>query len=279
MNGNAMNFIPFVFDGPDGTQADCEDPPLLDLFDVNLSHYRSNADYEHGCHFTGLPTPWAAGFTQQIDANGKTEKLYIGSQTAWVSTDPNATCGYLEFTGQGLGALENILDRKEKQMAVLGARMLADEKNGVEAFKTVAVRNVAETSILASIAISMSKGIRTALEWLAMWSGVTEPEIEYEINREFLPVAIDAQTLNAYMAMWQSGGLSQGEFFELLQRADLIAAEKTLEEHQAEIDNAPPPAPPSNTQSGQLGTKTDDEKIALDKQKADAVPKQVMKGN
>jgi hypothetical protein len=131
-------------------------------------------------------------------------------------------------------------------MAVLGARMLADDKAGVEAYKTVATRQVTETSILSSIAISISKGIRIALTWFADWAGASG-EIKYEINREFLPVAVDAQTLAQYMAMWQGGGISEGEFYDLLQRADLIESEKTLEEHQAEIDAASPPAPKTST--------------------------------
>ena len=33
-----------------------EAPPLNDLADVNLSHYRGYADHKHGLHFTALPT-------------------------------------------------------------------------------------------------------------------------------------------------------------------------------------------------------------------------------
>lgn len=244
MNGAPLTYIPFVCIGIDSVKLDCEEPPLIDLVDVNLSHYRTNADYEHACHFTALPTPWAAGFEPPADDNGRPQPLRIGSSSAWIARDPSAKCAYLEFTGQGLGALTANLDRKERQMAVLGARMLADDKAGVEAYKTIATKQVTETSILASIAISISKGIRIALQWVADWAGVAG-EIKYEINREFLPVAIDAQTLAQYMAMWQGGGISEGEFYDLLQRADLIESEKTLEEHQLEIDKETPPIPPN----------------------------------
>jgi hypothetical protein len=37
---------------------DCiDEPPLIDLVDKNVAHYQVNADYRHGLHFTGLPTP------------------------------------------------------------------------------------------------------------------------------------------------------------------------------------------------------------------------------
>ncbi len=42
---------------------------------LNLDHYRLDADYKHGVHFTALPTAWVAGFE-------KKEELTIGSRTA-----------------------------------------------------------------------------------------------------------------------------------------------------------------------------------------------------
>jgi hypothetical protein len=77
-----------------------QDPPILDLVNLNLAHYLINADYQHGCHFTGLPTPVVSGYEAK-----ENEKLYIGSAVAWVFPNPEAKATYLEFTGQGLGAL------------------------------------------------------------------------------------------------------------------------------------------------------------------------------
>jgi hypothetical protein len=36
--------------------------PLADVMVLNLDHYRLDADYKHGLHFTALPTAWVAGF-------------------------------------------------------------------------------------------------------------------------------------------------------------------------------------------------------------------------
>ncbi len=46
--GEALPFIPFVFVSPNSTSARVDKPPLLDLVDVNLSHYRTMADLA-GC--------------------------------------------------------------------------------------------------------------------------------------------------------------------------------------------------------------------------------------
>ncbi len=39
--------------------------PLADVMVLNLDHYRLDADYKHGLHFTALPTAWVAGFDKR----------------------------------------------------------------------------------------------------------------------------------------------------------------------------------------------------------------------
>lgn len=238
-NNKPMTEIPFEADFEFG------EPPLIDLIDMNLSHYRTSADYEHGCHFTGLPTPVVSGYTAPIQANGQPPpKLFIGSSSAWLLPDPQASASFLEFTGQGLTALKDNLERKETIMSVLGAKMLATEKAGVEAFKTMATRSAGETSILSAISINVSLRVERSLTTFSAWGGGVDSEVEFELNRDFLPVAMDAPTLQAYMQAWQTGAISKQDLFALFKRGDLIEAEKSFEDQQAEIDSEPPPVPP-----------------------------------
>jgi len=237
LDGKPLNQIPFEAD------FDFCDPPLIDLIDANLNHYLVSADYYHALHFTALPTPVVSGYSPSVPEPGQApEEFYIGSESAWVFPDPNAKAEYLEFKGQGIQALEKALDRIENQMANLGAKMLASEKAGVEAYKTQAARNAGENSILSSIAIQVSLKLEAALKVFAAWANSSDAEISYELNRDYSPVVMDAQTLTALVAACQAGKLSDAELFDLFKRGDLIESDKTLEEHQGEIDAAPPPA-------------------------------------
>jgi hypothetical protein len=277
MNGKPLDFIPFVFIGPDGTEAEPEIPSLMDLIDLNLNHYRVTADYKHGLHFTGLPTPWISGYTPQIKTLGALpEKLYIGSETILVFPETGAKAEFLEVKGD-FKALRECLDSMKQEMATLGARMLSDTSiRQVETFGATAIKHVAENSILAALALAVSKGLTTALGWFQEWSGDTKPVI-YDINRDFMPVQMDAPTMTALMAAWQGGALSTPELFDLFKRGDLVESDKTIEQHQGEIDAEPPPAPPSNTQPGQLGTMSPEEKLAHDVKTANAMPKPPIK--
>lgn len=252
MNGEMMDYIPFYILGPDGIEVDVETPVLIDLFDMNLDHWRISASYQHGCHFTGCPTPVVSGY--QVD-DKKPETFTIGSTTAWVFPDPQAKASYLEFTGQGLSELRENLNSLKQDMAAIGARMLAPEKAGVEASETLAMRHAGEYSILSAIAISVSTGLKAALETFCKWAG-DDSEPEFEINRDFVPVAPDAQTLTAWLALVQAGEMSSQSLFNLLKRGDLIEHDVDYETEQERIgDQAPPmPAPmPTNGPQGAQG--------------------------
>ena len=118
--GRPLPLIPFVFHGPRHCLPDVDRMPLNDLMFLNLDHYRLDADFKHGLHYTALPTAWVAGF-----ANAGT--LTIGSRVAWVSENEKATAGFLEFSGDGLGTFERAIDRDERQMAVLGTQVLENQ--------------------------------------------------------------------------------------------------------------------------------------------------------
>lgn len=231
MNGNTMDAIPFYIIGPDDTRIEPDEPPLIDLVDMNLAHYRVSADYEHGCHFTGLPTGWITGHTVN-----EGEKIYLGSQSMMILPSADAKVGFLEFTGQGLASLEKNLSSKENHMAILGARMLETQKQAAEAAKTAHIHRSGEGSVLASMARSISEGLQIALQKLSDWAGGNGVVI-FELNRDFLPMDADPAELTALMGLWQGGATSKETLFDNLQKREVIADSVTFEEEEEKIMN------------------------------------------
>lgn len=237
MGTKTLSSIPFWPFGPERNSLDLQQPPILDLADLNLAHYRVNADYERGCHFAGLPTPVLAGFTF-----GDGESVAIGSTTCMTTTDPNAKWGFLEFTGQGLGALEKNLDKKEHQMAAIGARMLEQQKAGVESEGAMQMRSNGENSVLASLANLVSENFKQIIAFMAQWSGltVTADAIEYKLNTDYMPVGMTSQQLAELVKALQANAISFETFFYNLKRGEVISDETTLEDERERIDNATP---------------------------------------
>lgn len=230
--GTPLDFIPFQFFGPTSIAADIERPPLLDLVDVNLSHYRSSADLEHGRHFTALPTPWVSGM--KADGAG----LRIGSGVAWVPEDPSAKAGMLEFTGQGLRALETAMESKERLMAVLGARLLETQPRLQETAEAVRLRHSGDASTLATIGATMSRALTRLARWHSWWRG-EKPDVvsatHIVLNRDFVDARLAPDELRSLMMLWQAGGMSFETLYANLQAGELTRAGVTARDERHAI--------------------------------------------
>jgi hypothetical protein len=233
MNNRPMTEIPFYIIGTKGIALECEEPPLIDLVYANIAHYQVNSDYRHGLHFTGLPTLFLAGVVQDDG-----QQFYIGGQAAITSPDPNAKGMFIEYSGQGLGAIKEALAGLEQRMAILGARMIADETRQAETLGATQIKRAGENSVLSAIVLAVSSVIEKALGVMAQWAGASGPVV-YQINREFAAVAMDAQQLTALVGAWQNGALSDAELYDLFQRGDVIDGAKPYEEHQEEVAGNP----------------------------------------
>lgn len=245
--GEFLNFIPFCFFGSTSITPTVGKPPLLDLVDVNLSHYRTSADLEHGRHFTALPTPWTAG------VKGEDGPLEIGSGTAWRFEDSQAKAGMLEFTGQGLSALEKALHEKEQMMAAIGARILEEPRKGIEAAETLRLRNSGEQSVLKTLANTISLGLTKLSRWHAWWMGWADaPDNDVAsvaLNTDFIDTRLDPQELTALIALYQAGRLSRETLYYNLERGEMTRPGASFEEEEQLIaadDLALPGLPPLN---------------------------------
>jgi len=237
MNGKPLDFIPFYFIGVDDMTPEIDDPPLNDLVDLNLDHYRLDADYKHGLHFTGLPTPVVAGYTRE----NENEKLYVGSSSAWVFSDPRAKATYLEYTGQGLSAIQAAKASDEQNMAILGARLLSSEKKAVETAQTAQIHRAGESSILSAISSTISIGLTMALNTFCEWAG-SPGKWSVVLNDEFMPPEVTPQELAEWLKGWQMGapGFSDQGLFDILQKREVVMPGVTLKEEQERIASKAP---------------------------------------
>jgi len=242
--GKPLPLIPFIFHGPRHSLPDVDKIPLADIIAVNLDHYRLNADYKHGMHFTALPTAWVSGFD-------KNASLRIGSSTAWVAETPGATAGYLEFHGQGLSTFERAMDRDEQLMAVLGTRMLESQKRVGETAAAIELRQSGENSILNTVSLSISASLTQVLRWVYWWNSTeTIPDaigpdlVLASLNTDFSITGMSALEITALVAAWQAGAISQATMLDLFRAGEVIAPGRTNDEEIKLLATQKPPTAP-----------------------------------
>jgi len=229
--GEPLDYIPFQFFGPSALTPGVEKPPLLDLVEVNLSHYRTSADHEHGAHLTSLPTPWVSG----VELDGE---LPIGSSRAWVLPEPNARAGMLEYTGDGLGSIERLSAAKQERMAALGARIIEQQKKAVESAESLRIRSSAEYSVLSTMTSTFDQGLMQVMRWHAWWAGLDDvgEDVSFALNKDFFDTRLDSKEAQVLVAAWQAGALSHDTLFWNLQQGEWIEPGRTLPEEQQLIN-------------------------------------------
>jgi len=250
--GKPLPLLPFVFHGPRHSRADVDKLPLGDVIAVNLDHYRLNADYKHGVHFTALPTAWVSGFD-------KAATLRIGSSTAWVSEQTGATAGFLEFTGQGLMTFERAMDRDERLMALLGSRLLENNKKVGETAEAIELRQTGEHSILGNIALSVSESLTQILRWVYWWNStedapddVSAAQVLLELNTDFSTKGLEPKEIQAVVTAWQAGAISRDTMTELFRRGEVLPDGRSIEEETKLIAAEKPPVTPARNRQADL---------------------------
>lgn len=232
MQGEAIKQMPVFCINSNGVGFDsATTPPLLDLANLSLSHYRSSADLENGRHFTALPQPWITGVDPDDYRNG----IKVGGDTAWIIPSEAAKLGYLEFSGQGLGSLENALAEKEQMMGIAGARLL-ETKKGVESAEVSRIRQNIETSVLSSIVVNLQNGIEKALKYMASWEGMNPDEVRVELNMDFVDVRIPHQEIIALVQSYQMGGISMDTLLHNLKQGEVIPSDVSIDEEREKIE-------------------------------------------
>jgi hypothetical protein len=216
--GRTLDYIPFFMYNPFGQGWEIEKTPLIDLVNLNLSHYRTSADLEHGRHFCGLPTPVITG--SEVANN----KLKIGGNRAWVLPEPGADAKYLEFTGQGLQSLEKALAEKEAQLSSLSVNVIDRSTRGSESPETVKMRYTSETASLALVVSSVQSCVTkvyNTIKMLYQW----RDEFSIVFAKQFISGSLSAEEVSKYSGTYLAGGLSVESYVSLLRRGGTLSAE------------------------------------------------------
>lgn len=215
--GQPLTRIPFITIGPRGSiDPTPQKPPLLDVADLCVQHYRLGADLAHALHFASLPTPYVTGWQGAPAAS-----LAIGSGAAWIIPGEGASVGMLEVKGDSIPALERALAHTEALMGTLGARLLEQQPRAAETAEAVRLRTGGDVVTLGTMAASVSAGLTMALRWCGWWLSLDDlSDISAEVNSDFVDATLSPQASDALLRLWQSGAISRATLY-----ANLVAGE------------------------------------------------------
>lgn len=231
VNGEVLYTIPFYTITDKGITWETSNPTLLGLVNTNISHYRNSANREQALLWTGNPTPVFSGYMgkpgEGVIRLGSTEAILLNN---------GGTAGFLEFTGHGINPIKELMLEKEEEMAVLGARIIAPEKRSAETAESAAIHRAGEQGVLADIANSISDGLTRVLRFFGAYHRIKDlKNIWVKLNTDYMPINMDADTLEALGKLLQAGIISWETFVYQMQQGEILPLGITAKEELKRI--------------------------------------------
>ena len=218
-NGQPWTEIPFVFYGSMDNDSAIDEPPLLDLANINIAHYRNSADNEENIYLCGQPffginSEFSKEEFEAENPNG----LKVGARHVT----------YLGMNGDIKMAQTNPNDRigvamreKIEEAAMLGARLITSHAR-VEKAESARMAYSSETSVMMTIVQNANEAITRAIKFCAMFMGVSITSITYELNSEFYDKITDPNTYMMLLQQGEAGNITQAEIRKVLKKNNFL---------------------------------------------------------
>jgi len=136
----------------------------------------------------------------------------------------------MQTGGQGLADIEKGLDRLERQMAIVGARLLEEQRPGVEAAETVRLRSSGDSATLSDVAGSIENGLTKVLKDIGFWKGIAVNECNAAVNKDFVSTRLSSQDVAALLQVVQAGRMSEETFLWNLQQGEITQPGSSVED-------------------------------------------------
>lgn len=238
ISGKDLTKIPFQL-------VDLEKSLLFDLATVNIHHLRNSASHEGGLVIAGSPTPWGAGIDmqrelQKEDGSPVSQEeidgyLTLGGGRAWMFKNDAAKVELLSLPKEALGAIEAAMEKKEKHMVVLGARIIESEQPEAESGVAKEVDSDRDSSQLATISRAASEVMTAALQDARNWYQLTD-DVGVTVNTDFFGRRISPAEVQMIVELWQQRVWARSDVRRELRSGELIPQERTDEMIDAELD-------------------------------------------
>lgn len=180
-HGKTWDFIPFSFCGATDNSDQIDNAPLLELAEINLSHYRNSADVEESGFITGQAVLCMPNVTMEQYKVIKEDKLKIGSRSGFPTEVKFAQADENSFVKQ-------LAADKWVQMKEMGARLVevgSANKTATQADNEDSVQH----SVLSLVVSNASEVLQMALLWCARFAlpskEWTSDDLTFSISQDF----------------------------------------------------------------------------------------------
>lgn len=213
-DGNYLNEIPFMFVGAEKNDTLVDHPPVYDMTELNIAHYRNSADYEETSFLTGQPTPYVTGITKEWATDVLKGSIQLGSR-ATIPLPVGGVAGLLQAAPNTVPF--EAMAHKERQMVALGAK-LVEQQNVARTATEAEMEGSADTSILATIAKNVSSAVEWACKKCCLFTGDDPNSVTFKLSTEFDLTKMDPAERLELITEWVNDAITTEEMRDNLRR-------------------------------------------------------------
>lgn len=203
-------------------------PPLLDIANLNITHYQRQADLIHALHIAAMPTLVLEGW------DDTTGSATMGVNYA-IAMQPGNKAYYVQSDATSFDAQMNELNSLEAQMSTLGVTKLLGQKFVAESADAKRIDQAQSNSVLAIISQELESALNQAFDFASRYVGIEPPRIK--VDRDFDFYRLIGQDVSVLSQLNESGKISDRLLLDVLRRGEVLPDNVDIE---AELNAAQP---------------------------------------
>lgn len=196
-------------------------PPLLDIANLNITHYQRQADLIHALHIAAMPTLVLEGW------DDTTGSATMGVNYA-IAMQPGNKAYYVQADATSFDAQMAELESLASQMSTLGVTKLFGQKFVAESAEAKRIDQAQSNSVLSIISQELESALNQAFEYAAQYVGLEPPEIT--IDRDFDYYRLIGQDISVLTQLNQLGKISDAMLLEVLRRGEILPDNINIED-------------------------------------------------
>jgi hypothetical protein len=205
-------------------------PPLLDIANLNITHYQRQADLIHALHIAAMPTLVLEGW------DDTTGSATMGVNYA-IAMQPGNKAYYVQADATSFDAQMAELESLASQMSTLGVTKLFGQKFVAESAEAKRIDQAQSNSVLSIISQELESALNQAFEFAAQYVGIEAPEIT--IDRDFDYYRLIGQDVAVLTQLNQAGKISDAMLLEVLRRGEVLPDNINIEDElEVSTENA-----------------------------------------
>jgi hypothetical protein len=205
-------------------------PPLLDIANLNITHYQRQADLIHALHIAAMPTLVLEGW------DDTTGSATMGVNYA-IAMQPGNKAYYVQADATSFDAQMAELESLASQMSTLGVTKLFGQKFVAESAEAKRIDQAQSNSVLSIISQELESALNQAFAFAAEYVGMEPPEIT--IDRDFDYYRLIGQDVAVLSQLNEAGKISDAMLLEILRRGEVLPDNINIEDElEASTTNA-----------------------------------------